>query len=139
MFVGKRMDVKEVNFLASAHVVSLPMMLDPDNALASIDDQGHKIIPAGTPVPANDGTAKGLLYNDVDLTNGPANVAVLRSAWVLGQRLPVEVSAEAKTAMTEIHFVDDTTSDSGDDGSGASSAAMQTEKAAATDNASKAK
>lgn len=113
MFVGKEQHFEEINFLASAHFVSLPMMIDADNALATVDEvTGHKIIKAGTPVPANDATAQGILLDSVDLTEGAQMAPVLREAWVYTKRLPVAVDAAAKTAMTAIHFIDQT--DAGD-------------------------
>ncbi|MCY9806567.1 hypothetical protein OXT66_03255 [Lentilactobacillus senioris] len=113
MFVGKNQHFEEINFLASDKTVPFSMMIDADNALATVDEvTGHKIIKAGTPVPANDATAQGILLDSVDLTEGPQMAAVLRGAWVYTKRLPVAVDAAAKTAMTGIHFIDQT--DAGD-------------------------
>ncbi len=36
------------------------------------DANGHKIVKAGTPFPANDATCLGYLLSDVDVTNGAA-------------------------------------------------------------------
>lgn len=96
---GKR---EEINFLASAKVVSQTYQFDDTGVTA--DEHGRKIIKAGSVYPANDATAIGLAYKDVDVTEGPQPGAVLIEAWVLEERLPVAPSAAAKTAMVGIKY-----------------------------------
>lgn len=95
----KNYETKEVNFLASADVVSFTYQI-PDTGVTA-NSEGRKIVPAGTVYPANDATAIGITYTDTDVTEGPAPGAVLVDAWILEARLPVAPSTEAKTALAE--------------------------------------
>lgn len=64
---------------------------------------GAAILKAGTVYPANDATAQGIIYEDVDVTydNAPASLVV--SGTVYSDL--VDVSTAAKTALTGIKFV----------------------------------
>lgn len=90
-----------VNFLASSKVQSFTTIVS-DAGVATVD--GKKIVKAGTILPANDATAKGILYNDVDVTYGPQPGALIEEAYILEARLPVAPVAAAKTALTKITF-----------------------------------
>ena len=50
------------------------------------------LLKAGTVFPANDETAIGLVFNDVDVTNGDAPGAVLVEGWIIEERLPEPIS-----------------------------------------------
>lgn len=106
MYVGKQVTADEVNFLASSKFTSFSTMVDDTNAAVTTDDLGHKVIPAGTILPTNDAKAKGILLDEVNVTNGAQLAPLMVEGWVLGQRLPVAPTAEAITAMTTIHFKD---------------------------------
>lgn len=90
-----------VNFLASSNVQSFTTVVS-DAGVAVVD--GKKIVKAGTVLPANDATAKGILYNDVDVTHGPQPGALIVEGYILEARLPVAPAATAKTALTKITF-----------------------------------
>lgn len=65
---------------------------------------GRSVIPAGTIFPANDGTAKGVVFYAVDVTNASATGTVLyRGTFNVG-RLPEVPSAAAISALTECKF-----------------------------------
>lgn len=68
------------------------------------DVDGRKIVKAGTILPANDETAKGILVNDIDVTNGNAPGALMDAGYVYEKRLPVVPSAEAKAALKHVIF-----------------------------------
>lgn len=109
-YVGKQVNVNETNFLASSKFVSFQQLVDNTNAAVVTDELGHKVIPAGSILPANDATAKGISTDEVDVTDGKALVGLIVEGWVYGKRLPVAPSADAIKAMTAIHFKDaDTT------------------------------
>lgn len=91
-----------VNFLASSKVQAFTTLVS-DSGVAA-DANGKKIVRAGTILPANDATAKGILYNDVDVTQGPQPGSLIVEAYILEERLPVAPDALAKTALTEIKF-----------------------------------
>lgn len=100
MYVKKE-SVNEVNFLASAKYQNFTYQVDDTGITA--DSNGKKIVQAGT-VYKKDNKAIGLIFADVDVTNGPQAAAVMVEGYVLEARLPAEVSAEDKAAMPEIKF-----------------------------------
>lgn len=67
---------------------------------ASSSDGGGKYVPMGTVWPANDGTAEGIVYEDIDVTAGDAHGSVVLSGRVYEDRLPVQIAAAAKTALS---------------------------------------
>ena len=73
-----------------------------DSAAATID--GRKIIKAGTIYPANDATALGVVFNDVDVTNGDANGTLIVHGFIKKAALPANPSANAKSALKAIQF-----------------------------------
>ncbi|PAE20510.1 hypothetical protein CHH80_10885 [Bacillus sp. 7504-2] len=91
-----------INFLASSKVQAFTYQVSDDGVSANSD--GKKIVKAGTILPANDETAEGILYTDVDVTNGPQPGSLIVEAYVLEERLPAPPSTEAKTALTKITF-----------------------------------
>ncbi|WP_443660484.1 hypothetical protein [Clostridium algidicarnis] len=73
---------------------------------------GKRILKAGTivnatGVKANDATAFGVVYRDVDFTlsNGTENIPVTIFGFVKAKALPEVVTAEAKTALNMIKFL----------------------------------
>lgn len=66
---------------------------------------GTKIVPAGAVIPANGSTAVGILYEDVDVTDGAAAGSVVTRGQVIEANLPAAPVSAAKTAMTGISFV----------------------------------
>ncbi|WP_367378101.1 hypothetical protein [Enterococcus gilvus] len=93
MLVGKKKTVEQINFLASANY-------------QNFTEQAEKSYKAGEVYPANDATAKGIIFNDVTVTaeTGPQPCAVMVEGYVLEDRLPETVADAAKTAMKEIKF-----------------------------------
>lgn len=83
--------------------VCFPQKFSKDSSLATTVGS-RKIIKAGTIYPANDATAVGLVFSDLDVTDGDQNGAVLVFGFVKTSALPVEPAAAAKTAMNMIKF-----------------------------------
>lgn len=102
MYVKNYGKAEDINFLASATVTSFTEQISDVGVAA--DANGRKIVKAGTVWPANDATAKGLVYADVDVTEGPQPGAVLYEAWVIEERLPELVDALAKPELSGIKF-----------------------------------
>lgn len=102
VYVGKRETVEEINFMGSAHFISFTKQAE--TSMATAGDDGRKVLPAGSIFPANDATAEGITINPVDVTDGPQPVGVIVEGYVIAERLPVEPSEEAKTAMKEIKY-----------------------------------
>ena len=73
------------------------------------DANGNKIVKAGTPFPANDGSCKGYLLEDVDVTQGDAPGTYIYEGSIDNAKLKatgVTVSAEAKAATPRVTFFD---------------------------------
>jgi len=60
------------------------------------------IVPMGAVIPANDATAKGILYEDIDVTDGAAPGSIVTKGVVYGDRLPASLASAAATALTGI-------------------------------------
>ncbi|MEG0260582.1 MAG: hypothetical protein RR595_06570 [Lysinibacillus sp.] len=93
---------ERINFLASAKVQSFTYQVSDVGVAA--DSNGKKIVKAGTVLPANDATAKGILYTDVDVTNGPQPGSLIDQAYIIEARLHTAPTTEAKTALKNITF-----------------------------------
>lgn len=90
---------KKVNFLDSPVGLVLKTCTVPAS-MGIADEKGNKIAPAGTVFPANDSTATGILFEDVDVTEGDHEGSLLVAGRVYEERLAEEsVEADAKTAL----------------------------------------
>lgn len=68
-------------------------------------ENGAKYVRMGTVYPANDGTAVGIVYEDVDVSSGDMPGSVVLSGKVYEDRLPVALAAAAKTALAGKGFI----------------------------------
>lgn len=66
---------------------------------------GGKYMPMGSIYPANDATAEGIVYEDVDVSSGNMPGSVVLSGVVYENRLPAEIASAAKTALEGKGFV----------------------------------
>lgn len=101
----KQNKVSEVNFLASSKFQNFTRQIS--NTGVTANEKGRKIVPAGTVYKNENGVAIGLLFHDVDVTEGPQPGAVMYQGIVLGARLPAEVSDADKATMKGIIFKDE--------------------------------
>ncbi|MEC0310174.1 hypothetical protein P4H67_25805 [Paenibacillus lautus] len=98
------------------HYVNMPITVDDTGVTANAD--GKKIVPAGTVMgggvltdasklatKANDSTAEGVLFYDVDVSYGPAPGALTIHGFIDLQKLPETPSAEAIEALKQIIFI----------------------------------
>lgn len=73
---------------------------------AQVETRGdRKVVPAGAVIPSNDGNAVGILYEDIDVTNGAAFGSIVTDGIVYEDRLPASIQSAAKTAMTGIKVI----------------------------------
>lgn len=100
MYVKKFTNVQEINFLKSEKFVSFTFQAD-----ASTPGVVNGVLPAGTIYPANDSTAKAIVLNDVDVSEGSQPIAGVVEGYIIESRLPVAPTAEAKTALKQIKFM----------------------------------
>lgn len=75
------------------------------------ENTGRFMVRAGTPYPANDATAIGLVFNDYDVTDEDKNIAVMIHGFVqrknVEENAGVTITAEAKAAMKQITILDE--------------------------------
>lgn len=92
---------EEINFLASDKYVAFTTTV-PQSKGEDID--GRKIVKAGTILPSNDANAKGILLEDVDVTNGDNIGSLIEDGFILKNRLPVAPDEAAIMALKRITF-----------------------------------
>ena len=84
------------------HYVAKTVLLKQANA-ETVD--GKKIVKAGTILPANGATAKGVVLYDVDVTNGDEVGSLVIHGFIDKSKLPAQPAAEAETALAMIQFI----------------------------------
>lgn len=65
----------------------------------------HKIVPAGAVIPSNDGNAKGLLYEDVEVTTGDMPGSLVTRGAVYEDRLPAAIESAAEAVLPGIKVI----------------------------------
>lgn len=75
------------------------------NDSAATDVNGRKILKAGTIYPTNDGSAIGVVENDLDVTDGDRAGALLIHGFINCKKLPAQPQAAAETALPLIKFM----------------------------------
>jgi hypothetical protein len=85
--------------LANDHFAAIPYDC---TALTELAEDG--IIPAGTVIPSNDASAKGVLLSDINLSENP-NGAIVIHGFIRSEKLPTAPSDEAKTALSMVQFL----------------------------------
>lgn len=76
-----------------------------DHAQVVTRDNGRKVVPAGAVIPANGSTAKGILFEDIDVTEGAKMGSIVTEGIVYGDRLPAALDNAAASALTGITVV----------------------------------
>lgn len=78
------------------------MTIAANHAQAVTRENGRKVVPAGAVIPANGATAKGILFEDIDVTEGAKPGSVVIAGTIYGGRLPAALASAAATALTGI-------------------------------------
>lgn len=92
-------------FLASADCRRETVQVAQNHSQVVTKADGSKYVPAGAVIPANGNTAKGLLYEDVDVTSGDMPGSLVTEGIVYEDRLPASVQSAAKNVLTGIKFI----------------------------------
>lgn len=71
---------------------------------AKAGENGAMYVPMGTVYPANDATAEGIVYEDVDVSTGDMPGSVVLAGRVYEDRLPEKLADTAKTALAGKDF-----------------------------------
>lgn len=64
-----------------------------------------KIVPAGAVIPSNDGNAKGILYEDVEVTTGDMPGSIVTRGAVYEDRLPAAIESTAEAVLPGIKVI----------------------------------
>lgn len=92
-------------FLAqNENCTRLTFEADASNAQVVTDGLG-KYIPMGTIWPANGATAKGIVYEDVDVSEGNMPGSLVTRGVVYANRLPDTLDSDAQSALEALGFV----------------------------------
>jgi len=106
----KTSTVAKADILYFDHYVGKTYTVPDDGVVAN--SEGKKIVPAGTILPANDATAKGVLLEDVDVTYGDAPGTLVVHGFIDNAKLvaaSITVTAAAMGVLRQIEFVGATT------------------------------
>lgn len=68
-------------------------------------DDGRKVVPAGAVIPSNDGNAKGILFEDIDVTEGAMPGSVVVEGTVYEDKLPAAIESAAEAVLTGITVI----------------------------------
>lgn len=91
-------------FLAHEECVRETVEVAADHAQVVTREDGAKYVPAGAIIPSNDGNAKGILYEDVDVSTGNMPGSLVTKGIIYEGRLPAAIQSAAKTAMAGIEY-----------------------------------
>ena len=91
-------------FLAEADCARETVTVSASHAQA-VTIGTNKIVPAGAVIPANGATAKGILYEDVEVTTGDMPGSIVTRGVIYGSRLPAALDSDAATALTGIKVI----------------------------------
>jgi len=75
------------------------------NDAAAVVIEGRRIIRAGTIYPSNDANARGVVFSDMDVTNGDRTGAIIIHGFIKTAALPVAPATPARTALRQINFL----------------------------------
>ena len=91
-------------FLASADCDRETVEVSASHAQAiTIGDK--KIVPAGAVIPSNDGNAKGILYEDVEVTTGDMPGSLVTRGAVYEDKLPAAIESTAEAVLPGIRVI----------------------------------
>ena len=85
------------------HYVGVAKTFAKDDAAAATVD-GRKIIRAGTIYPSNDANAIGVVFYDVDVTEGDRNGTLIVHGFIKTAAIPANPASTAKAVLTGIQF-----------------------------------
>lgn len=91
-------------FLASADCDRETVQVSASHSQAvTIGDT--KIVPAGAVIPSNDGNAKGILYEDVEVTTGDMPGSLVTRGIVYEDKLPAAIEGAAEAVLPGIRVI----------------------------------
>ena len=92
-------------FLADDDCLRETVTISANHSQAVTLADGSKVVPAGAVIPSNDGNAKGILYEDVEVTTGDMPGSVVTRGTVYEDKLPAAIESAAEAALTGIKVI----------------------------------
>ena len=92
-------------FLASADCKRETVEVSASHSQAVTLADGSKIVPAGAVIPSNDAYAKGILYEDVEVTTGNMPGSLVTEGVVYEDRLPAAIESTAEAVLPGITVI----------------------------------
>lgn len=92
-------------FLADADCDRETVQVSANHSQAVTLANGCKIVPAGAVIPSNDGNAKGILYEDVEVTTGNMPGSLVTRGAVYEDKLPAAIESAAEAVLTGIRVI----------------------------------
>ena len=92
-------------FLASADCDRETVEVSASHAQVVTNADGTKYVPAGAVIPSNDGNAKGILYEDVEVTTGNMPGSLVTRGTVYEDKLPAAIESAAEAVLTGIKVI----------------------------------
>ena len=92
-------------FLASADCDRETVEVSASHAQVVTNADGTKYVPAGAVIPSNDGNAKGILFEDVEVTTGNMPGSLVTRGIVYEDRLPAAIESTAEAVLPGIRVI----------------------------------
>ena len=92
-------------FLAHADCKRITAEISASHSQVVTKADGSKYVPAGAVIPANGSTAKGILYEDVDVSTGNMPGSIVTEGTIYADRLPAALDSDAASALTGIKVI----------------------------------
>ena len=96
------------NWLASENCLRRVTNTATQDMAVTETETNKKFVRSGTIFPSNDSNAKGIVFEDVDVTKGNYPCSVMTAGFVYKDRLPTAPTSDAVNALKAqgIHFED---------------------------------
>ena len=86
-------EINRPNFLASEVGLRLVSTTAKTSNAAVVTENGRKIIKAGTVYPSNDASAKGIIFQDVDVTDGAKAAPLMVGGYYYSDKITIDSTA----------------------------------------------
>lgn len=113
----------QIEYTQSKHILAIPdhyvaiaIKIPKASAATGIvsNVNGRFVVKAGTVYPTNDAKAEGVILQDYDVTDGDVTAALLKHAFLRGDRLPAAIASAAQAVLPMICVIPAVTEPAGD-------------------------
>ena len=106
-FIASKQNIRYMPgfFLASEECSRETVTVLPSHSQVVTMADGSKYVPAGAVIPSNDGNAKGILYEDVDVSTGAMPGSIVTRGVVYEDKLPAAIESTAEAVLPGIQVI----------------------------------